>query len=85
MTCFADFSLRATWLAGSAPCLRASCHPGLRGTPALRKYLLTMMSVASWLHVSGTSASFISKTTAQTGRLTSCLTAICIVCKIMLT
>jgi hypothetical protein len=33
------------------------------GTPALRKYLLTTMSVASWLHSFGISASFISKTT----------------------
>jgi hypothetical protein len=32
------------------------------GTPALRKYLLTTMSVASWLHAAGISASFISKT-----------------------
>ena len=33
------------------------------GTPAFRKYLLTTMSVASWLQVDGISASFISKTT----------------------
>src|SRR5690606_27625986 len=37
------------------------------GTPAFLKYLLTMMSVASWLQVSGTSASFISKTTDPSG------------------
>jgi len=39
------------------------------GTPALRKYLLTMMSVASWLHDVGTSASSISKTTVPSGLL----------------
>src|SRR5262245_41790796 len=53
MTCRADFS---------GPVLPSSC-----GTPALRKYLLTMMSVASWLHVSGTSASSILKTTEPSG------------------
>ena len=37
------------------------------GTPALRKYLLTMMSVASWLQPSGTRASSIWKTTDPSG------------------
>src|SRR5439155_12701283 len=39
------------------------------GTPALRKYLLTMMSVASCDHGLGISASFISKTTEPSGLL----------------
>ena len=37
--------------------------PPSLGTPALRKYLLTMMSVASCDQLAGTSASVISKTT----------------------
>ena len=37
------------------------------GTPALRKYLDTMMSVASCENPSGTSASGISKTTEPSG------------------
>src|SRR5205085_11791840 len=53
MTCRADFS---------GPVLPPSV-----GTPALRKYLLTMMSVASWLQVAGTSASSIWKTTEPSG------------------
>ena len=52
----------------------SSCNTALPlasdcGTPALRKYLLTMMSVASWLHAAGISASFISKTTLPSGLL----------------
>src|SRR4051794_3060866 len=51
------------------PCASRSGCPlsSVCGTPALRKYLLTMMSVASWLHCFGISASFISKTTEPSG------------------
>src|SRR3989440_6330494 len=66
MTCLADFSGPVTTL----PWLSRSGEPvagSLCGTPALRKYLLTMMSVASWLHCRGISASFISKTTDPSG------------------
>jgi hypothetical protein len=47
-------------LAGGVLCGRPSLPTC--GTPALRKYLLTTMSVASWLHEAGTCASCISKT-----------------------
>ena len=65
MTCRALFSLPVTtvpssWRTGLP---RASTC----GTPALRKYLLTMMSVASCDQNSGTSASVISKTTLPSG------------------
>src|SRR5438067_9513916 len=53
---FPDWSRRGDPLAASV------C-----GTPALRKYLLTMMSVASWLQLLGISASFISKTIEPSG------------------
>ena len=43
-----------------------SC-PGLPGSPALRKYLLTTMSVASCDHVAGTSTSSIWKTIEPSG------------------
>src|SRR5262245_61903928 len=45
-----------------------SC-PGLPGTPALRKYLLTTMSVASCDHGAGTSTSSIWNTTEPSGLL----------------
>src|SRR5688572_4009505 len=66
MTCLADFSGPVMTL----PWLSRSCWPvagSVWGTPALRKYLLTMMSVASWDHCSGISASVISKTTDPSG------------------
>src|ERR1043165_3367107 len=54
-----------TWRAGlSGPVVPPSC-----GTPALRKYFETMMSVASWLHEEGTSASSILKTMEPSGLL----------------
>src|SRR5918994_542070 len=59
MTSFADFSGPVTVFPLASIC----------GTPALRKYLLTMMSVASWLHCLGISASFISNTTLPSGLL----------------
>ena len=43
-----------------------SC-PGVPGRPALRKYLLTTMSVASWDHAAGTSTSSIWKTIEPSG------------------
>src|SRR5512144_2504150 len=43
-----------------------SC-PGVPGTPALRKYLLTTMSVASCDHDAGTSTSFMAKTVEPSG------------------
>src|SRR5437763_7222121 len=65
MTCFADFSGPVTML----PWVSRSGLPSesVWGTPALRKYLLTMMSVASCDHCLGISASFISKTTLPSG------------------
>src|SRR5688572_29578715 len=66
MTCLADFSGPVMTL----PWLSRSCWPvagSVWGTPALRKYLLTMMSVASWDHCSGISASVISETTEPSG------------------
>src|SRR4051812_29735176 len=52
-----------TWRADfSGPVFPSAC-----GIPAFLKYLLTMMSVASCDQVSGTSASFISKTTEPSG------------------
>src|SRR5439155_15479944 len=66
MTCLADFSGPVTTL----PLLSRRGEPvagSTCGTPALRKYLLTMMSVASWDQGLGISASFISKTTDPSG------------------
>src|SRR3954462_15457914 len=65
MTCFADFSGPLTML----PLLSrwGWADSSVWGTPALRKYLLTMMSVASWDHWRGISASVISKTTEPSG------------------
>src|SRR3954469_5440429 len=52
-----------TWRADfSGPVFPSAC-----GIPAFLKYLLTMMSVASCDQVSGTSASFISKTMEPSG------------------
>jgi hypothetical protein len=65
MTCLALRSGPVTTLPLSSRCClpcSSSC-----GTPALRKYLLTMMSVASCDHWLGTSASFISNTTEPSG------------------
>src|SRR5438309_7390981 len=51
------------------PCVSRIGLPSLStcGTPALRKYLLTMMSVASCDQLTGISASFISKTIDPSG------------------
>src|SRR4051812_44858868 len=74
MTWRADFS-------GPVSAALPRSREGLVGTPALRKYLLTMMSVASWLQVSGTSASSMRKTVEPSGlvilleRLTHCTVA----------
>src|SRR4051794_30651349 len=67
MTCLALFSGPVTTLPRESRTGRpfaSTC-----GTPALRKYLLTMMSVASCDHCRGISASFISKTTDPSGLL----------------
>src|SRR5258705_10024807 len=67
MTCLALFSGPVTmlpWVSRSGLPSESVC-----GTPALRKYLLTMMSVASWDHWRGISASFISKTMLPSGLL----------------
>src|SRR5690348_8564326 len=66
MTCLADFSGPVTTL----PFVSRRGWPvagSVCGTPALRKYLLTIMPVASWDHCLGISASVISKTTLPSG------------------
>src|SRR4051812_18012651 len=68
MTCLADFSGPVTML----PLESRRGWPvagSVWGTPALRKYLLTMMSVASCDHWRGIWASVISKTTLPSGLL----------------
>ena len=63
MTCLAE---RSGPVGASVSMVPSSLYVG---TPALRKYLLTMMSVANWLQASGTSASFISNTTEPSALL----------------
>src|SRR5207248_8229842 len=67
ITCLALFSGPVTTLPAASRTVWpfSSCW----GTPALRKYLLTMMSVASCDHCLGISASVISKTTEPSGLL----------------
>ena len=65
MTCFAERSGPVSGVP-SAVSFGWPCSSSW-GTPALRKYLETMMSVATWDQEAGTSASFISKTTEPSG------------------
>src|SRR5256885_8149036 len=55
---------RSVWATRCTSSLTDSSAPDLVGTPALRKYLLTATSVASWDQLFGTSASSILKTTS---------------------
>ncbi len=65
MTCFAERSGPVTGVPSSLR-MTLPCS-SYWGTPALRKYLETMMSVATCDQAAGISASFISKTTEPSG------------------
>src|SRR5262249_22271418 len=58
--------VRMVWARRCTTCRTLTSCP-VSGTPALRKYLLTMMSVASWDHAAGTSTSSIWNTTDPSG------------------